>query len=116
MRYTYFDVLLLAANLAAFTTLSMARSPEIPQPDSEKACVSRGGQWAGLDRMSNVVCTVGKQKCSDSSQCKNSCVAPLSAQKGDEVTGICSNPNQVGGLFSTLVVSKGRAVQLDIVP
>ena len=107
MRYTHQGVLLAIFCLGACSTQ--------PVIDSEAECVARGGQWAGIDAKSAPVCTVTWKRCTDASQCEGTCVAPFGAHEGDKVIGACSNPRQVAGIFSSLVVVNGLARTADIV-
>jgi hypothetical protein len=116
MRRAHLKCLLGFLFVFACTIPSAAYSAKASPLDTEALCTVRGGQWAGFDRKSNVVCTVGTKKCTDPSQCDGVCVPPPTAKEGAMVMGTCSNPEQVAGLYWTQVVIKGRVTSVSIVP
>jgi hypothetical protein len=94
--------------------LSIACSTAV-KPNSQARCEALGGQWAARDRNNRTICTVTGQRCADDSECKAGCLAPLNAEEGEQVSGVCGNPEQVSGLYTMLYVVKGRVVRMKVV-
>jgi hypothetical protein len=85
-------------------------------PRTEQGCTSAGGHWGPMGFFRNVGCDIkttdAGKSCSDSSQCRASCLGPKGALAGSAVAGSCSA--YLANFGNVVTVENGKAVLLNV--